>query len=71
MILISGAGWSVNRWSALGFPGRSDITAALGAVTVGLLGNFYGKLFQSTSFIVTLVPILFQVSFVDIVNGLG
>jgi uncharacterized membrane protein YjjB (DUF3815 family) len=40
--------------------GRADISSALGALGVGLVGNIWGRLFQGTSFIVTAVPILFQ-----------
>jgi hypothetical protein len=39
---------------------RADISSALGALGVGLAGNIWGRMFQGTSFIVTAVPILFQ-----------
>ena len=66
MVVIAGIGWNANHWSQYGFPGRSDISSALGALVVGLLGNIWGKFFQSTAFIVACVPILFQLP-----SGLG
>ncbi|KAH8923061.1 DUF1212-domain-containing protein [Atractiella rhizophila] len=59
-VAIAGVGWTTNHFAAKGFPGRSDITSACGAFAVGLLGNLWGKLQQGTSFIVTVVPVLFQ-----------
>lgn len=66
MVVIAGIGWNANHWSTYGFPGRSDISSALGALVVGLLGNIWGKFFQNTAFIVSCVPILFQLP-----SGLG
>lgn len=31
--------WTANHFSTYGFPGRSDISSALGAFTVGVLSN--------------------------------
>ncbi|QRW22812.1 pheromone-regulated membrane protein [Rhizoctonia solani] len=58
--LISCAGWVTNRFSSIAFPGRSDITSALGSLAVGLAGNLYGRVFNGTAFVVMLTGILFQ-----------
>ncbi|GAA95938.1 uncharacterized protein L969DRAFT_160713 [Mixia osmundae IAM 14324] len=60
MVVFASIGWTTNHFASIGFPNRSDISSALGALAVGLLGNVYGKLFQGTAFIVTIVPVLFQ-----------
>ncbi|KAF8752826.1 hypothetical protein RHS01_07265 [Rhizoctonia solani] len=49
-VLISCAGWVTNRFSSIAFPGRSDITSALGSLAVGLAGNLYGRVFNGTAF---------------------
>ncbi|KAI9626930.1 hypothetical protein KEM48_010113 [Puccinia striiformis f. sp. tritici PST-130] len=59
-------GFAANHFASLAFPNRSDISSALGSFIVGFLANIYGRLFQGTSFIVALVPILFQLP-----SGLG
>ncbi|CAE6360039.1 unnamed protein product [Rhizoctonia solani] len=59
-VLISCAGWVTNRFSSIAFPGRSDITSALGSLAVGLAGNLYGRVFNGTAFVVMLTGILFQ-----------
>lgn len=61
MVLIACAGWAVNHFSAYAFGGRSDIVSALGAFTVGILGNIYGRFFSNgASFPVMVTGILLQ-----------
>lgn len=61
MVLIACGGWVVNFFSAKAFQGRSDIVSALGAFTVGLLGNTYGRfLSNGASFPVMVTGILMQ-----------
>lgn len=61
MILVACAGWVVNFFSAKAFKGRADIVSALGAFTVGLLGNLYGRfLSNGASFPVMVTGILMQ-----------
>ncbi|PLW35452.1 hypothetical protein PCANC_14677 [Puccinia coronata f. sp. avenae] len=66
MVLLASGGFTANHFASLAFPNRSDISSALGSFVVGFLANIYGRLFQGTSFIVALVPILFQLP-----SGLG
>ncbi|OAV91395.1 hypothetical protein PTTG_05692 [Puccinia triticina 1-1 BBBD Race 1] len=66
MVILASGGFTANHFASLGFPNRSDISSALGSFVVGFLANIYGRLFQGTSFIVALVPILFQLP-----SGLG
>jgi len=65
-VMFASIGWTTNHFASKGFPGRADISSALGSFVVGLLGNLWGKAFQGTSFIVTVVPVLFQLP-----SGLG
>lgn len=61
MVAIACAGWVTNHFSAMAFPGRSDIISALGSFCVGILGNLYGRFFsKGASFPVMVVGILFQ-----------
>ncbi|KAA1139249.1 hypothetical protein PGTUg99_037545 [Puccinia graminis f. sp. tritici] len=66
MVILASGGFTANHFASLAFPNRSDISSALGSFVVGFLANIYGRLFQGTSFIVALVPILFQLP-----SGLG
>ncbi|POW20723.1 hypothetical protein PSHT_03165 [Puccinia striiformis] len=66
MVVLASGGFAANHFASLAFPNRSDISSALGSFIVGFLANIYGRLFQGTSFIVALVPILFQLP-----SGLG
>lgn len=43
MVIISCAGWTSNHFSSLAFPGRSDLTSAIGSFVVGTMGNIYGR----------------------------
>ncbi|WVR06319.1 hypothetical protein IAU60_003349 [Kwoniella sp. DSM 27419] len=60
MVIIGAAGWTSNHFSALAFPGRSDMTSAIGSFVVGTLGNLYGRISNGSSFPVTVTGILFQ-----------
>ncbi|KAK6908159.1 hypothetical protein I203_102160 [Kwoniella mangroviensis CBS 8507] len=60
MVLVAVAGWSSNHFSSLAFPGRSDMTSAIGSFVVGTLGNLYGRISNGSSFPVTVTGILFQ-----------
>lgn len=66
MVVLASGGFTANHFASIGFPNRSDISSALGSFVVGFLANVYGRMFQGTSFIVALVPILFQLP-----SGLG
>ena len=52
MVLMSCAGWTTNYFASKRFVNRSDITSALGSLVVGILGNFYGRLFSGNAFVV-------------------
>ncbi|WWC70782.1 uncharacterized protein I206_104734 [Kwoniella pini CBS 10737] len=60
MVVVAAAGWSSNHFSSLAFPGRSDMTSAIGSFVVGTLGNLYGRISNGSSFPVTVTGILFQ-----------
>lgn len=60
MVLVSCAGWTSNHFSAKAFPGRSDLTSAIGSFVVGTLGNIYGRFTNGSSFPVTVTGVLFQ-----------
>ncbi|OCF33455.1 hypothetical protein I316_04875 [Kwoniella heveanensis BCC8398] len=60
MVFIAACGWTSNHFSALAFPGRSDMTSAIGSFVVGTLGNLYGRISNGSSFPVTVTGILFQ-----------
>ncbi|WVO12578.1 hypothetical protein L204_100182 [Cryptococcus depauperatus] len=60
MVLISCAGWTSNHYASQAFPGRSDMTSAIGSFVVGVLGNTYGRFSNGSSFPVTVTGILFQ-----------
>ena len=62
MIMIACGGWAVNHFSATAtaLKNRQDVTAALGSFAVGLLANFYGRVFDGRSFVVAAPGILYQ-----------
>ncbi|KIR68544.1 hypothetical protein I314_00965 [Cryptococcus bacillisporus CA1873] len=60
MVIIACAGWTCNHFSSLAFPGRSDLTSAIGSFVVGTLGNIYGRFSHGSSFPVTVPGILIQ-----------
>ncbi|TFK22533.1 DUF1212-domain-containing protein [Coprinopsis marcescibilis] len=64
LICIACIGWMTNYFSGLKFAGQSDITAAIGAFTVGLISNVYARIFSGNAFVIT--GILFQLP-----SGLG
>ncbi|KAM0786574.1 hypothetical protein ACM66B_002030 [Microbotryomycetes sp. NB124-2] len=60
MILIGCAGFTGNYFSGRAFPGRSDITSAIGSFIVGFLGNLYGKFTRGSPFVVMVAGVLLQ-----------
>jgi uncharacterized membrane protein YjjB (DUF3815 family) len=48
-------GWVCNYFSSKAFVGRPDISSAIGSFVVGLLGNVYGKISNSSAFVVMVV----------------
>ncbi|ORX40084.1 hypothetical protein BD324DRAFT_648693 [Kockovaella imperatae] len=60
MVAIAASGWCANHFSSLAFPGRADMSSAIGAFVVGTLGSLYGRLARGANFPVTVVGILFQ-----------
>ncbi|KNZ44806.1 uncharacterized protein VP01_87g9 [Puccinia sorghi] len=66
MVILASGGYTANHFASRAFTNRPDISSAMGSFVVGFLANIYGRLFQGTSFIVALVPILFQLP-----SGLG
>ncbi|KAJ7214244.1 hypothetical protein B0H12DRAFT_367563 [Mycena haematopus] len=66
IIGISCIGWVTNHFSGIKFRGQSDITAAVGAFTVGFVANVYARLFSGNAFVIMITGILFQLP-----SGLG
>ncbi|KAK4046802.1 pheromone-regulated protein prm10 [Microbotryomycetes sp. JL201] len=60
MIIIGCAGFTGNYFSGRAFPGRSDITSAIGSFIVGFLGNLYGKFTRGSPFVVMVAGVLLQ-----------
>ncbi|CED84551.1 Domain of unknown function DUF3815 [Phaffia rhodozyma] len=60
MILTGCAGFSCNYFSGRVFVNRPDITSAIGAFVVGLLGGLYSKFTRGSAFVIMVVGILFQ-----------
>lgn len=62
MVLIACGGWACNHFAAkaTALSKRQDVTAALGSLAVGLMANFYGRLFDGRSFVVSVPGILYQ-----------
>ncbi|KAG2360229.1 hypothetical protein BDR07DRAFT_1413072 [Suillus spraguei] len=66
LVAISCIGWVTNHFVGTKFPNQSDMSAAAGAFTVGLVSNLYGRFFEGNAFVVMITGILFQVP-----SGLG
>ncbi|KAI0247757.1 hypothetical protein BJV78DRAFT_1243036 [Lactifluus subvellereus] len=66
LVAISCVGWVTNHFVGTKFPNQSDINAAIGAFTVGVIANIYGRLFGGNAFVVMITGILFQLP-----SGLG
>jgi len=65
-VLIACVGWTCNHFSAIEFVNRNDISSAIGAFSVGLVGNVYGRFFTGNAFVIMITGILFQLP-----SGLG
>ncbi|KAJ7745266.1 DUF1212-domain-containing protein [Mycena olivaceomarginata] len=63
---ISCIGWVTNHFSGVKFKDQSDITAAVGAFTVGFVSNVYARFFSGNAFVIMITGILFQLP-----SGLG
>ncbi|KAJ7860246.1 hypothetical protein B0H14DRAFT_3624004 [Mycena olivaceomarginata] len=66
LIGISCIGWVTNHFSGVKFKDQSDITAAVGAFTVGFVSNVYARFFSGNAFVIMITGILFQLP-----SGLG
>jgi uncharacterized membrane protein YjjB (DUF3815 family) len=66
LIVISCIGWVANHFTSLKFVSQNDISAAVGAFTVGLISNLYGRFVSGNAFVVMITGILFQLP-----SGLG
>ncbi|MCJ1389872.1 hypothetical protein MMC18_002729 [Xylographa bjoerkii] len=61
MVLISLAGYVVNFFSSLRFPSNVQVSQTLGALTIGLMGNFYSRIWEGVSAAALLPAIFVQV----------
>ncbi|MCJ1281422.1 hypothetical protein MMC26_000741, partial [Xylographa opegraphella] len=61
MVIISLAGYVVNFFSALKFPSNVQVSQTLGALTVGLMGNLYSRVWEGVSAAALLPAIFVQV----------
>ncbi|KAH6905126.1 pheromone-regulated membrane protein Prm10 [Coprinopsis sp. MPI-PUGE-AT-0042] len=66
LVLIACMGWTTNFFTGKKFVGQNDISAAVGAFTVGIVSNIYARIFSGNAFVVMVTGILFQLP-----NGLG
>ncbi|TBU25246.1 hypothetical protein BD311DRAFT_780441 [Dichomitus squalens] len=60
LVVISCIGWVTNHFTGTRFRNRNDISAAVGALAVGLVSNLYGRFFYGSAFVVMITGILFQ-----------
>ena len=61
MVLISLAGYVVNFFSSLKFPSNVQVSQTLGALTIGLMGNLYSRVWEGVSAAALLPAIFVQV----------
>ncbi|MCJ1398134.1 hypothetical protein MMC11_001331 [Xylographa trunciseda] len=61
MIVISLAGYVVNFFSSLKFPSNVQVSQTLGALTIGLMGNLYSRVWGGVSAAALLPAIFVQV----------
>ncbi|MCJ1432789.1 hypothetical protein MMC27_002146 [Xylographa pallens] len=61
MVLISLAGYVVNFFSSLKFPSNAQVSQTLGALTIGLMGNLYSRIWEGVSAAALLPAIFVQV----------
>ncbi|KIJ54220.1 hypothetical protein M422DRAFT_153810 [Sphaerobolus stellatus SS14] len=60
IVIIACAGWAANHFSGNAFKNRPDIQSAIGALTVGVVANLYGRFFYGNAYVVMITGILFQ-----------
>lgn len=70
MVVISCAAYTVNRLADHLIKGRGDIVSAIGAFSVGVLGNLYSRKMSGTAFTSMVTGVLFLVP-VSAINALG
>ncbi|KAF8226480.1 DUF1212-domain-containing protein [Tricholoma matsutake] len=66
LVAISCIGWVINHFTGTKFVGQSDIIAAVGAFSIGIISNLYARFFSGNAFAIMITGILFQVP-----SGLG
>ncbi|KAF7297301.1 hypothetical protein MIND_00963300 [Mycena indigotica] len=66
LVGIACIGWVTNHFSGLKFRNQNDITAAVGAFTVGVIANVWARFFSGNAFVIMITGILFQLP-----SGLG
>jgi len=66
LVIIACIGWVTDHFTGVAFPGRPDISAAVGAFTVGFVANLYARFFEGNAFVIMITGILFQLP-----SGLG
>ncbi|THU86663.1 DUF1212-domain-containing protein [Dendrothele bispora CBS 962.96] len=66
LVGVASAGWVVNHFVSQRFTAQSDISAAFGAFTVGIVANMYARFLRGNAFVIMITGILFQVP-----SGLG
>ncbi|KAF8231502.1 DUF1212-domain-containing protein [Tricholoma matsutake] len=66
LVAISCIGWVINHFTGTKFVGQSDIIAAVGAFSIGIISNLYAQFFSGNAYAIMITGILFQVP-----SGLG
>ncbi|CCM04151.1 uncharacterized protein FIBRA_06313 [Fibroporia radiculosa] len=61
MVLIASVGYVTNKVANHFILGHSDIVSAIGAFSIGILGNIYSRRFRGTAFTVMVPGVLFLV----------
>ncbi|KAJ7058039.1 DUF1212-domain-containing protein [Mycena amicta] len=66
LVAIASIGWTTNHFTGLKFKNQNDITAAVGAFTVGVVANVWARFFSGNAFVIMITGVLFQLP-----SGLG
>lgn len=61
MVILACLAFTANKLGNIFLPDNGDLVSALGALTIGLLGNFYSRLFHGTAFTSMVTGVLFLV----------
>ncbi|KAF5098634.1 hypothetical protein D0Z00_001977 [Geotrichum galactomycetum] len=61
MVVISGAGYTATYFSGLRLANAAELTSALGALVIGVLGNVYSRVGHGLAFVAMLPAIFVQV----------